>query len=180
MESHLATESHEPPAHTLAFCDPDQSIHSVTKKPSLKSLALKYGALRVVFTMPVIHAAHVQVVAKATCSHVNRSLDAGIPRHVFKKIDRNILRPSPLVFKDRRESHRAEIAHDELEKDLAQDRSRWRLLPGKVHRSAAEEHTCVHENRVPNESVDNVVAEAVVAKVVTEDIEVDEGHAADS
>lgn len=180
VEFYLVTESHESNTAILAFRDPDQSIHSTTNEPSLRSLALKHGALRVVFTIPVIQAAHFQVVAKAARSRVNRSLDAGVPRHVSEKIDRHLLRPSALIFKNGSERHGAEVAHDEFEKDLAQDRSGWCLLPGQVHRSAAEEHTCVHENRVPNESVDDVVAEAVVAEVVTEDVEPDEGHAADS
>lgn len=123
--------------------------------------------------MPVILAAHVRVLPKVTRGRADRIMDTRIPRHVSEDINRHFLRPSAHVFEARSARHRAEIAHDEFEKDLAQDRPRCCFLLGQVQSRAAKDHSDVHEDRVSDESVDDVVAEAVETHVVAEDVEAD-------
>ena len=140
-----------------------------------------HGALRLTLSMPVILAARVpDFTTNVPHGRVDRILDAGITRHVSEDIDRHFLRPSAHVFEERGERHRAEIAHDEFEKDLAQDRPGCRFLPGQVHRRAAEDHSILPEDRVCNHSVDDAVAQAVVAQVVAEDVQADKSNTADS
>lgn len=140
-----------------------------------------HGALRLTLSMPVILAAHVRdFTTNVPHGRFDRILDAGITRHVSEDIDRHFLRPSAHVFEEQGERYRAEIAHDEFEKDLAQDRPGCRFLPGQVQRRAAEDHPEVHEDGASDESVDDVVVEAVVTQVVAEDVEADKSHAAGS